>query len=360
MFIVLLISLSVFCSISVYNFFTAPVLKNNLNINPQQKLVSVLIPARNEENNIVKCIEGVLAQGYQNKEIVVLDDNSRDNTLQFASSIKNENLIIIKGKQLPEGWLGKNWACHQLSQQAIGDYFLFLDADVELRPEVVSSAILELEKSDAALLSIFPTQIIKTFGEHLIVPLMNWLLLTFLPLRFVYSSSSKSFIAANGQFMLWKKSDYLRLNGHDTVKDKVVEDMELARLAKKSQLKVKTLLGGELIFCRMYNSFNESYNGFNKNFYPGFSINPFFFIIIILFLLVVFFSPIIMITNTFYSFIPLMLVIVIRTAVSIKSKQSWFINIILHPFQMILMFWIGIISLIKFKTKRLVWKQRNL
>lgn len=355
----LIISLSVFCIITIYNLFLAPELKNTILSLDDKKLVSVLIPARNEEKNIEKCIRGVIEQDYQNKEIIILDDESTDNTYSIASSFKSNKINILKGKELPLDWLGKNWACHQLAQEANGEYLLFIDADVELTPQVISSAVFELEKSNTALFSIFPTQVTKSFGEHLVVPLMNLLLLTFLPLSFVYSSSSKSFVAANGQFMLWKKPDYFRIGGHEKVKNKVVEDMELARLAKQNRLKVKTMLGGNLVFCRMYESFNQAYNGFTKNYYAGFSITPLFFFIIILLLLFVFLMPLIVISGTFYSFIPIILVIIIRTVVSVKSKQSWFINVLLHPIQMMLMFSIGIISVVKFKTNRLEWKQRK-
>ena len=291
----LIISLSIFSVISIYNLFTAPILAKCTPQVSDQKLVSVLIPARNEEKNIAKCIEGMINQDYPNKEIIILDDNSTDKTFEIASSIHSDNLNIIKGKELPSDWLGKNWACNQLSSVPKGDYLLFIDADVDLKPSAISSAVYEMNTSNATLISIFPTQIIKSFGEYLIVPLMNWLLLSFLPLRFVYSSSNKSFIAANGQFMLWKKDDYKRLGGHNKVKNKVVEDMEIARLVKLNLLKVKTMLGGELVLCRMYNSLSESYNGFQKNFYAGFSINPILFLIIISFLLVVFLSPILVI-----------------------------------------------------------------
>lgn len=358
--VLLIISLFVFTIISVCNLFSAPELKIQNSFVNEKKLISVLIPARNEESNIEKCIRGAIRQDYQNKEIIVLDDQSTDNTYTIASSFKPNNINILKGSELPQDWLGKNWACHQLAKQANGEYLLFIDADVVLKPEVISSAIFELEKSNSTLLSIFPTQIIKSFGEYLIVPLMNWLLLTFLPLRFVYNSPSSAFVAANGQFMLWKKDDYVKIGGHERVKGKVVEDMELARLAKQNKLNVKTFLGGELVFCRMYNSFSDSYNGFQKNFYAGFSINPLFFFIIILFLLVVFLVPLLVISNTFYTAIPIILIIVTRTVVSIKSKQSSFINIILHPIQMVLMFWIGVISILKYKTNKLVWKQRKL
>jgi len=360
MFIILLISLSVFSVISIYNLFTAPVLKRQSHHSSGQRLVSVLIPARNEEKNIEKCIKGMLSQEYQNKEIILLDDNSSDSTYKLASSFSTSNVILLKGKELPQDWLGKNWACHQLAQEAKGEYLLFIDADVELTPEVISSAVYELEKSNAALLSIFPTQIIKSLGEHLIVPLMNWLLLTFLPLRFVYTSSSKSFVAANGQFMLWRKDDYFKLGGHDKVKNKIVEDMELSRLAKQNRLKVKTMLGGNLVFCRMYESFNQAYNGFTKNFFAGFLLPPFLFLIIIMFLLIAFLLPFLFLMQPVYSFILIALILITRISVSIVSNQNLFINVLIHPAQMLFMFWIGIVSVFKFKTNQLVWKQRKL
>ena len=360
MFIILLISLSVFSVISIYNLFTAPVLKKNSDHSNPQKLLSVLIPARNEAKNIEKCIKSLVMQDYPNKEIIVLDDNSTDNTFAIASSFSKGNVRVLKGKELPSDWLGKNWACMQLAQEAKGEYLLFVDADVELTPEVISSAVYELEKLNVTLLSIFPTQIINSFGEHLIVPLMNWLLLTFLPLRFVYTSSSKSFVAANGQFMLWRKADYLNLGGHQIVKYKVVEDMELARLVKKNKLRVKTMLGGKLVFCRMYESFNQAYNGFTKNFYAGFSLPPFFFFIIILFLFIVFTLPFLFLIPPVYSFILITLILITRLSVSIVSKQNLFVNVLLHPVQMLFMFWIGIFSVIKFRTNQLEWKQRKL
>ena len=143
---------------------------------------------------------------------------------------------------------GKNWACHQLSQKAKGKYLLFIDADVELAPNAISSTAKIMAETKTKMLSVFPTQRIKSFGEWLIVPLMNWLLLAFLPLRQVYASRNNSFIAANGQFILWDRETYFSIGGHQQVANAVVEDMELARKAKQKN-KIITLLGGNLYFA---------------------------------------------------------------------------------------------------------------
>lgn len=358
--IILFISLGVFSIIAFYNLYTAPVIKSiNLPLK-NEELVSVLVPARNEERNISKCIKGILDQDYKNFELIILDDNSIDNTYKVVREIKSDKLNLIKGRELPENWLGKNWACYQLAQHAKGKYLLFIDADVELKPGVISSAVFEIRESNAILISIFPTQIIKSFGEYLIVPLMNWLLLTFLPLQFVFKLNNKAFVAANGQFMLWRKDDYIRLGNHEVVRNKIVEDMELARLVKKNNLKLKTLLGGNLVYCKMYNSFEEAYKGFQKNFYAGFAISPWFFLAIISFLFFVFVSPIFLVQKTSITALSLLMVIAVRISVSIKSKQNLLLNLLLHPFQMLFMLWIGIISVLKFESNSLVWKNRKI
>src|SRR5690606_20443965 len=115
----------------------------------------------------------------------------------------NDNLEYIPGEELPAGWTGKNWACYQLAARAKGKYLLFLDADVAVSPDAIQSAVFEFEGKNVQMLSVFPTQKIKSPGEWLIVPLMDWLILTFLPLLRVYKSARPSISAANGQFILF-------------------------------------------------------------------------------------------------------------------------------------------------------------
>lgn len=354
--------LLVFLGVSIYNLFTAPVMNSTKILSDNDYLISVMIPARNEENNIGKCLENLVIQDYPNKEILVLDDHSTDKTAYIVKRYAEKHNIIrlLEGSELPEGWLGKNWACHQLSLQARGKYFLFIDADVELKANTLSAVNEEVNKSKAKMISVFSTQIIKSFGEWLVVPLMNWLLLVFLPLRLVYSSSNKSFSAANGQFMFWERNTYQNVGGHQRVKDDIVEDMEFARLCKSRGIKIKTMLGGNLIFCRMYENLADAFKGFSKNFFRGFNIHPLFFLLMIIFFIALFLMPFFLIPVNTLFLIPVIVILLIRGTISLLSKQNILLNILLHPLQMILMFLIGINSIIIARFKKTEWKGRRI
>ena len=360
-FIPILIFVSISTLIIIYNFFTAPIVRDSPAPIDEKKLVSVLIPSRNEEKNIGLCLNFILAQDYKNLEVLVLDDQSTDRTKEIVKSFseKHSKIFCFDGEQLPKDWTGKNWACHQLSQKAKGNYLLFIDADVELAPNAISSTAKIMAETKIKMLSVFPTQKIKSFGEWLIVPLMNWLLLAFLPLRQVYASRNNSFIAANGQFILWDRETYFSIGGHQQVADSVVEDMELARKAKQKN-KIITLLGGNVIFCRMYSSFPDAFKGFSKNFYPGFNLNPIIFICFVVLLFFLFaISSVLALTDSNY-LIVVMLIVLSRILISQMSHQNLFLNVILHPIQMILMFVVGINSVVSTKLGYVAWKGRKL
>lgn len=358
-FIISAVVVSIVFIVSIINFFTAPVIEDKYNLKEESKLVSILIPARNEEHNISDCMKSCLHQTYSNKEIIVLNDNSTDRTYELLQHF-SDKIKIINGSDLPEGWLGKNWACHQLSKEASGEYLLFIDADVRLNEKAVASAISEMNVSEIGMSSVFPTQIIQSFSEWLIVPLMNWLLLGFLPLILVHKSNNKSFVAANGQFILWRKNIYQKIGGHNSVKNKPVEDMEFARLCKSNGIKIKTLLGGNFIFCRMYSNLKDAINGFSKNFFPGFNTNGLTFLLFVSLITFASLIPLIVWKNLFYSISLLTLIIFSKIFISIKSKQNVFANLILHPLQMIFVFVVGIISVYKTYSGKLEWKERRI
>jgi len=347
--------------IVISNFITAPVLKVSFETNDNNELISVLIPARNEETNITKCLNCIILQEYKNIEVIVLDDESNDNTFFNASKVagRDKRIRVVKGRSLPANFTGKNWACYQLSRLAKGRYLLFIDADVELEKRSIDSAVSEMKRNNLNLLSIFPSQKLRTSGEWFLVPLMNWLLLTFLPIRLVYSSTSPYFAAANGQFMLFDHVTYDSIGGHETIGKVITEDIEFVKLLKQNKYLVKTYLGGKLIYCRMYRNFIDSFKGFSKNFYPGSKLNPMTFLTMIIFIFMCYTAPLFLMFTS-YVFIPLGIVICLqRILISIISRQNLGITVLLHPLQMLMLLILGINSLILSNKQKRIWKGRT-
>lgn len=346
--------------ISIYNLFTAPVIYNK-DKPVEEELISVLIPARNEAKNIGNCLSSLINQSYKNLEIIVLNDHSADDTERVVLSYAEDKRVkLINGLDLPQDWLGKNWACSQLSKAARGKILLFIDADVTLKEHAIVNAYSKFLKRKVKMLSLFPTQKIKSFGNHLITPLMNWLLLTFLPLKKVYSSKNKSFVAANGQFIMIDKNTYTEIGGHESVRSKVVEDMEIARKLKSLNHKIITCVGGDAVFCNMYNSFEDGVTGFSKNFYKGFNVSPFVFVFIFHFFLFLYFVPALLSLVNFTYIYVVVLIIIGRVAVSITSRQNILMNVFLHLPQMLIMYMIGWKSLLNTLNGNVEWKGRKI
>jgi chlorobactene glucosyltransferase len=200
----------------------------------EKPFISILIPARDECEVIQKVVLQVLAQTYTNFELIVLDDQSSDNTAALAiqAAKGNRRFQLIPGQTLPAGWLGKNWACHQLSRAANGEFLLFLDADVNLTPNALSAMVAYMNRENAGLLTTWPTQRSEKWGERLIVPLINFAILSYLPILAVHFSSWPAFAAANGQCMLFRRTTYQACGGHAAVRNKIVEDVALAQKVK--------------------------------------------------------------------------------------------------------------------------------
>jgi glycosyltransferase involved in cell wall biosynthesis len=342
------------------NRYSRPTLSRSKRKNAPPSLVSVLIPARNEAENIAETLRSLTSQSYHELEIFVLDDESTDLTPKIIDHYAKEDRRIekLKGSALPPNWLGKNWACHQLSQAAKGEFLLFIDADVRLAPEAVESALETLQSNQVGLLSVFSTQIMNTSGERLVVPLLNWILLSFLPLKAVSIFSDPRVIAANGQFLFFERKIYDKIGGHEVVQNNVVEDMELARHVKRAGEKVLPLLGGELVHCRMYRGLRDAIAGFTKNFYPGTGLSSPLFILFIFIALLTLAGPFLFVWVEAYFLIPCVIILLNRHWVSKTSSQSSLFNLLTHPLQMLLLTSIGIRSVVHHVQGRAQWKGR--
>lgn len=339
----------------------------NLIFNPQLKglkaeykpLVSVLIPARNEEQNISNLLNDLLIQDYTNLEVLVYDDNSTDRTQKIVQLLANSNpqIKLIKAESLPKGWLGKNYGCYLLAKQAKGEYLLFLDADVRIGNTVIESAIATLQKYNLGLLSVFPRQQILSAGEQLVVPIMNIILLSFLPLILVRASKRPSLAAANGQMMLFNKHIYQEFEPHLELKHNKVEDIAIARYFKKNKIKIDCLTGNTAVQCHMYSNFKEAINGFSKNL-PAFFGNSCF-ISVLFWLLTTFGCIAVWATLPLFSLIVyISMVILSRIFVSVISEQSIFKNILFLIPQQFSMGYLNYQAIINYFFRTNTWKGR--
>ena len=233
----------------------------------ERPLVSILIPARNEEKNIGNILDDILHQDYTEIEVIVFNDISTDRTAEIVReyALADGRITLTDSDFLPEGWLGKNWACQSLSKKAKGDFLLFLDADVRIGNELILNAVSFAKHFKLALVSIFPKQIIKTIGEKITVPNMNYILLSLLPLILVRKLGNPSIAAANGQFMFFDSRIYKSMQPHLKMKNNKVEDIGISRYLKSEKQRIACLVGDNTIQCRMYNGFNDAVNGFSKN-----------------------------------------------------------------------------------------------
>jgi chlorobactene glucosyltransferase len=237
-----------------------------------EPFVSVLIPARNEAALIGRTVRGLLAQAYSNFELIVLDDNSDDDTAKICRAAGNGDarLKVLSGRPLPGGWLGKNWACHQLAGAARGELLVFTDADVQWAPGALGALVAEMEQEDAGLLTVWPTQQTITWGERLVVPLMALVIVAYLPIPLTHHSPWPAFAAANGQCLAFRRRAYDLVGGHAVVKDKIVEDIVLARRIKMAGQRLRMADGAGLVNCRMYSDWPAVRAGYAKNILAGY------------------------------------------------------------------------------------------
>lgn len=323
--------------------------------------VSLLIPARNEESAIGRLLSGIQKLDYPDFEIVVCNDHSSDNTEEILNWFAGEDERIhwFLGEKLPEDWLGKNFACHQLAQKANGKYLIFLDADVELSSDSITKAVSFFQENRLSLLSVFPQQIMRSLSEWLTVPVMNWILQSLLPMILVQKTKFPSISAANGQFMMFDAENYRDFQWHSKVRNQNVEDIRLARMIKASGFKMAVLLGNNDIYCRMYQQFDEALLGFSRNMHEYFGGKR---AIMIGFWLVVFAGPLIVWIvfglEALYLFASM--AIANRFFVAIASRQNIFGSILLHPFQMISFAAIVFYNLFRRMKKETTWKGRRI
>jgi chlorobactene glucosyltransferase len=239
--------------------------------------VSVLIPARNEEANIRRCLNSLLDQSYSNYEIIVLDDCSQDRTWQIITEYAHRYpklLQAVHGTTLPQGWCGKTHAMQLLSRYASGDYLMFTDADTIHSRESLAWAVTNINEHGADLLSGYVQQNLQSFGEALIIPTTYIMSAILMPFWLVPRSNSSMLTMAVGQMVMFRREVFENIGGYSSVAEQISEDVFVARAVKKAGYRTIFLDLSDNVSCRMYEGYKNSFDGIGKNIYDFFKNQP--------------------------------------------------------------------------------------
>lgn len=232
-------------------------------------LVSVIVPARNEAHNIPACITSLLATRYAQCEIVVVDDRSTDGTagiVQAMAALHPDRVRTVEGAALPDGWVGKPWACWQGYNAARGDVLVFTDADTHHAPLLLAHAVGALQANQADFVTLVPRQLMETFWERVILPhIFAAILFRYRDLHRMNESRRPRDVIANGQFIMVRREAYEAVGGHEAVKGEIVEDLMLAQRAVARGHRIHAAHAPDLMSTRMYRSLAGIIEGWSKN-----------------------------------------------------------------------------------------------
>jgi hypothetical protein len=233
--------------------------------------VSVCVPARNEERNIEAIVRCALANQAVDVEVLVYDDQSTDATPRILESLRREDARVraVPTQPLPKGWNGKQWGCERMGRAARTEWLLFTDADVRLAPDCLGRAVAEARRLDAALLSTIPREETGSPLERLVVPLIHWMLFSWLPMPRMRTTNDPATSAGCGQFLLVRSDAWEAAGGHAAFRDSMHDGIKLPRNVRRAGFHTDLYDGGESVSCRMYRNAGETWRGFTKNAYEG-------------------------------------------------------------------------------------------
>ena len=229
--------------------------------------VSVLVPARNEAAAIEPCVRAILASRDVELEVVVLDDASTDGTDAIVRQLAEQDarVRLIRGRPLPSGWCGKQHACAQLAEAATHETWVFLDTDVRLSTDAVRRCVAFLDASRASLVSGFPRQVTGSFLEWMLLPLIHFVLLGFLPIARSRMDNSPGLAAGCGQLFITRRGDYLRAGGHTAIRASLHDGIKLPRAFRRAGLRTDIFDATDIASCRMYTRSLDVWKGLSKN-----------------------------------------------------------------------------------------------
>ncbi|MCB8822986.1 glycosyltransferase [Microvirga rosea] len=328
----------------------------------ESTLVSILIPARNEEKNIGAALDAALASVGVPIEILVMDDGSTDSTAEIvlAYCAKDRRVRLLTAPPLEEGWTGKIHSCHHLSLAARGTHLLFVDADVRISPRAAADLVGHSEATGAALVSAVPRQVMASIGEILTVPTINLVLLGYLPIGLMRLSLDPGLGAACGQLICVERNAYHAVGGHKAIRFHLHDGIQLARLFRRKGRMTDLISGESLASCRMYSNLREAWAGFSKNAHEGMA-TPVSLPIWTMFLCGGHVLPIALVfyTESILVFLAVVLSLGTRAAVTVATRENM-LSIPFHPLTILVSLGIQWSALFKVgAVGKVGWKGRH-
>ena len=337
----------------------------------KQNLLSIIVPCRNEEENINNCVQSILIQDYENFELLLIDDNSTDNTWNIIQNLakNNDKILPLKGESLPKDWAGKNWACDQASRKSSGDFLLFIDADTTLSKYAVSSGLKQIEDNKIEFLTLVPKRKFFNFTDYLIWIMVSWFIFSWIPFYIARKTPYSLLAAGFGQFLLFNKEAYNKIGGHDHIKGLVLDDFELARSIKNFGFSSSLMDGTSLVETNGYKTSLESVDGHAKSIFATFRYNILLFLLAFFGLLILFYVPFLNVFSflfgleiqSFYLVLSLSSIGFIFMSILLSSKAfsiSIFSSFI-YPIAMIVLLFSGYRSFLSSFDGEIKWKGRS-
>jgi cellulose synthase/poly-beta-1,6-N-acetylglucosamine synthase-like glycosyltransferase len=252
---------------NLWLYRAAPTSSMALSARGIKPLVSVLIPARDEEKNIENAVRSATGNRGVDLEVIVMDDDSSDRTAEIVREIgkRDPRVRLVKAPTLPQGWCGKQHACARLAAQADAEYLLFVDADVELAPDALSRMVTLLRSSGRDLISGVPRQKTDTVLGRMVIPLIHFILLGFLPLAGMRRWQSASWAAGCGQLFMVRREAYEQAGGHGSIRSSRHDGLMLPRSFRQAGYETDLFDATDVAACRMYDNDSDLLQGFTKN-----------------------------------------------------------------------------------------------
>jgi chlorobactene glucosyltransferase len=350
--------------VSLWNLIGAPRLHRWQPLGTGSR-VGVLVPARDEAVHLRALLPALLETRYRPLEIVVLDDASGDETLAVAQeyAASDDRLTVVEGLDLPDGWTGKNWACHQLSRYTGAEILIFCDADVLPGPDAVGRTVAALEADAAGALTALPRDTARGWLERGIVPLITKLpVMALLPLPLVRRSPRPALSMGNGQWFAWRREAYARTGGHQSVHGDALEDVRLARRAKAAGVALLAVTAPRDLTVRMYRSPAALREGFTKNLYPLLGGRGAPLLVGVALFLVATMLPFLLVVLPGarpWDLVPLAMLLSVRVAAAVLFGEHP-AGVLLHPIGAPLAAWLAVESWRRHRRGTATWKRRVL